>query len=307
MEKIRKYKLSISVFVLGLTLLPFITPAIALAIGILVSLTGFSNRWLSAKSSLVLKVAIVLMGFGMSMQEVMQVSSSGVVDTAVSVLVVMLSGLLLGRMLKIEKSSTLLISAGTAICGGSAIAAVAPVLGAKNHEISFALVVVFVLNAIALFLFPYLGHYFGLSQSEFGYWAAIAIHDTSSVVGAGAAYGNEALKVATTVKLVRTLWIIPLSIVLAFVARGESSGKIKIPWFIGLFVLAILIASYLPQFSSVYGSMFLIGKKLMVVALFLIGSSISVIEAKKAGPKGFLMGILLWIIIGTSSLLFFLP
>lgn len=307
MEKIRNYRVLISIVILSLMLFPFMTPSLALIFGILVSLLGLSSDWLTSKSSLVLKVSIVLMGFGMNLEEVMHVSSNGVIDTAVSVLVVMFSGLMLGRFLKIEKRSTLLISAGTAICGGSAIAAVAPVLGAKNHEISFALVVIFVLNAIALFLFPYLGHYFGLSQTEFGYWAAIAIHDTSSVVGAGAAYGNEALQVATTVKLVRTLWIIPVSLILAFATRGETKGKVKIPWFIGLFIIAILISSFIPQFQVTYSSAFFIAKRLMVVALFLIGSSISVSEAKKAGPRGFLMGILLWVIIGASSLVFFLP
>ena len=306
MKNLKRYNGFISIGILGLALLPFMSPSIALALGIGLSLLGLTNEWLVSKSSLVLKTAIVMMGFGMNLLQVIQVSKSGFLDTAVSVISVMVLGVILGWVLKVDKRPALLISTGTAICGGSAIAAVAPVLGAKNSEISFSLVVIFVLNAIALFLFPFLGHYLGLTQTEFGYWAAIAIHDTSSLVGAGAVYGDEALHIATTVKLVRTLWIIPITLVLAFMSRGDSNGKVKIPWFIGLFIVAILVSSLFPDYRLIYNAVFLGGKKLMIMALFLIGSSISLQEAMKVGIKGFLLGISLWVLIGTVSLIFFL-
>ncbi len=205
--------------------------------------------------------------------------------------------------MKIESKIGLLISAGTAICGGSAIAAVAPVVNAKNYQVSFSLVVIFILNAIALLIFPILGHYFNMSQETFGTWAAIAIHDTSSVVGAGATYGSKALQVATTVKLIRALWIIPLSLVIAFTQKDKANGKIKIPWFIGLFVASILTAYLFPSNAVSYEHLNWLGKRGMVIALFLIGSNISFSEAKQAGFKSFVLGVLLWFLIAIGSFL----
>ena len=174
----------------------------------------------------------------------------------------------MGYLFKVEKNTTMLISSGTAICGGSAIAAVSPIIDAKNNQITFALTVIFVLNAIALFIFPIIGHALGMSQESFGYWSAIAIHDTSSVVGAGAAYGSEALEIATTVKLTRTLWIIPLSFLVLFINRKNArGGKVKIPWFILYFVVAIILAYYLPSYAETFNHLNWLGKKGMVVSL----------------------------------------
>ena len=228
--------------VLFFCLMPFVSPVIALMIGLMFSIFGIKYADLTKYSPLVLKASIVLMGFGMNLSQVISTSKTGFVITIVSVLTVMVSGLLLGKLLGVDSKITLLISSGTAICGGSAIAAIAPVINAKSNQISFSLVVIFVLNAVALIIFPLIGHYFNLSQEVFGYWAAIAIHDTSSVVGAGASYGAKALEVATTVKLVRTLWIIPLSVSIALLQKDKMTGKIKIPWFIGLFIAGIIAA-----------------------------------------------------------------
>ena len=174
----------------------------------------------------------------------------------------------------------------------------------QNYQTSFALIVVFVLNAIALFIFPPIGHKLGLSQEAFGNWAAIAIHDTSSVVGAGAIYGEKALQVATTVKLIRALWIIPLALVIAFVNKTEDKKSIKIPWFIFIFVLAIIFANIFPSMQESYAHFSWLGRRGMVVALFLIGSNITVSEIKKSGPRSFILGVSLWIIISVGSLLF---
>jgi uncharacterized integral membrane protein (TIGR00698 family) len=244
-----------------------------------------------------------MMGFGMSLTQVLEASKEGLIDTAFSVVLVMGTGYLLTRLLKVDSKTGILISSGTAICGGSAIAAISPVINAKHGQISFSLLVIFVLNAIALLIFPGLGHYFNLSQTEFGQWAAIAIHDTSSVVGAGAAFGKEALEVATTVKLVRTLWIIPLALVLSLLNKNHQSSKLKLPWFILFFVLAVLLAYVLPQYADLFQKISGLGRKIMTFSLFLIGSSISFQEVKKVGFKSFVLGIGLWIIIGVSSLL----
>lgn len=289
--------------ILFLCFLPFVSPAIALAIGIILSLMGVKHGSISKYTSFSLQASIVLMGFGMNLVQVISASKAGFIDTAISVVFVMVSGYILARLLKVDSKIGTLISAGTAICGGSAIAAVAPVLNAKNFQISFSLVVIFILNAIALVIFPMLGHYFNLSQETFGTWAAIAIHDTSSVVGAGATYGTKALEVATTVKLIRALWIIPLSIFIAFMQKDKSAGKVKIPWFIGLFIISIIIAWIFPQGAATYTHFNWLGKRGMVVALFLIGSNISFADVKKAGVRSFILGISLWILIGVSSFL----
>jgi len=286
-----------------LCFLPFITPVVALLMGLFMSIIGFKLKKLNEYTSLLLQVSIVFMGFGMSLSQVLSSSKTGFMYTAVSIAFVLFMGLLLGRFMKINSTVALLISVGTAICGGSAIAAIAPIIKSKNSQISFALIVVFSLNALALLLFPLVGHYFNMSQESFGLWAAIGIHDTSSVVGASSIYGAKALEIATTVKMIRALWIIPLSFVLAFIYSKKSESKAKIPWFIFLFFLAILISSYLPAYSSIYSNINLLGKKMMMVVLFLIGSSISIKEMKKVGYKAFLFGIILWFLIGGSSLL----
>ncbi len=286
---------------LCLCFLPFISPALALVLGIVCSFLGLKQSAYSKYSSFSLQASIVLLGFGMNLMQVISTSKSGFIDTALSVFVVMTCGLLLGKLLKLDSKISLLIATGTAICGGSAIAAIAPVSGAKDSQISFALVVIFVLNAVALIIFPAIGHYFNLSQETFGYWAAIAIHDTSSVVGAGASYGAKALEIATSVKLIRALWIIPLSLVVAFFQKDKSRGGLKFPWFIGLFILSILIRYACPSLDETFSHFKWLGSRGMVVALFLIGSNLSIAEAKQAGFKNFLLGIVLWLLIAIGS------
>lgn len=288
--------------IIFLCFMPFVSPVLALALGIVLSLLGLKHENITKYTSFSLQASIVLMGFGMNLAQVISASKTGFVDTALSVVFVMSSGLLIAKLLKVELKTGTLISAGTAICGGSAIAAVAPVINAKNYQISFSLVVIFILNAIALLIFPIIGHYLHMSQETFGTWAAIAIQDTSSVVGAGSTYGPKALEIATTVKLIRALWIIPLSIFIAFVQKDKTSGKAKIPWFIGLFVLAILAAYQFPNWHNTFNHFHWLGKKGMVIALFLIGSNISIKEAKQAGIRSFLLGIILWLLIGSVSL-----
>ncbi|MEE0882648.1 MAG: putative sulfate exporter family transporter [Bacteroidales bacterium] len=292
-----------------LCLFPFVSAPMALFCGILFSLLKIEKPFQFKKySSPILQYSVVLMGFGMNLQQVIEVSSKGIILTACSVLLVFLLGVFLGKILKVERNTTFLISSGTAICGGSAIAAVSPIVGAKDSQISFSLTVVFVLNAIALFIFPFIGHYFNMSQESFGYWSAIAIHDTSSVVGAGAEYGKEALQVATTVKLARTLWIIPLSFLVLLLNRknNQGKGKIKIPWFILYFVIAILIAGFIPVLQPAYSVLSYIGKRGMVLALFMIGSGFNFADLKTVGVRPFLLGVFLWIIISVSTLFFFL-
>ncbi len=284
--------------------IPGYSPTIALITGLFFSMFGIKTGQFTKHTSSVLQASIVLMGFGMHLSMVIEASKSGFGFTAISVIATISIGLLLGKFLKVEKATTILIAAGTAICGGSAIAAVAPVINAKNKQVLFAMAVVFVLNSLALMLFPIIGHYFEMSQETFGFWSAIAIHDTSSVVGASAAYGEKALEIATTVKLTRALWIIPVSIVFAIFNKNAESGKIKIPWFIGVFVLAIIIAHLFPQGQELFAHLKWLGKKGMIIALLLIGSSISVSEIKETGNNTFLLGIVLWIIIGGSSLYF---
>lgn len=287
----------------------FVTAPMALFCGILLAFLKIERPFEFKKySSPLLQYSVVLMGFGMNLQQVIEVSSKGIVLTACSVLLVFLFGMLLGRLLKVDRNTAMLISSGTAICGGSAIAAVSPIIKAKDNQISFALTVVFVLNALALFIFPPIGRALNMSEVDFGYWSAIAIHDTSSVVGAGAAYGPDALQTAVTVKLARTLWIIPLSFLVLFINRKHDAnrGKVKIPWFILYFVVAILIAFLLPQFSELYTNLAFLGRRGMVVALFMIGCGFSFEDLKKAGWRSFVLGVLLWIVIAVSSFLLFI-
>lgn len=302
-------KLSVLYYVIPFfCLMPFFTAPIALASGILLTIFKIQKPYEIKKyTSKILQWSIVLMGFGMSLEKVIETSQTGVLLTAASVILTFFFGLGLGYLYKVERNTTMLIASGTAICGGSAIAAVSPIIDAKNNQITFALTVIFVLNAVALFIFPVIGQALNMSQENFGYWSAIAIHDTSSVVGAGAAYGKEALEVATTVKLTRTLWIIPLSFIVLFLNRKENkTNKIKIPWFILYFVIAIVVAYFLPQYQETYNHINWLGKKGMVLALFLIGTSFSIEDLKTAGLKSFLLGISLWIIISLGTLFFFL-
>lgn len=289
--------------VFALCLLPFVTPALALALGIVFSIFHINQDGFKKFTTPLLQLSIVLMGFGMNLNDVMKATGSSFIETAISVTCVMLIGILLGRLLKVENKTTLLIASGTAICGGSAIAAISPIIGSKEHQISFALIVVFILNAVALFIFPAIGHHFHLSQETFGNWAAIAIHDTSSVIGAGSAYGEKALQIATIVKLIRALWIIPLSIVISLSIKTKDKKRIKIPWFILMFALAIVFNHFFPSLQQTYQHLTWLGHRGIVVALFLVGTSFSFKEAKKAGTRSFILGISLWAIIAIGSFL----
>ena len=281
---------------------PFITTALALILGILFTI-AFGNPFdkrLNKPSSLILKVAVVGLGFGIKMQEAWEVGKNGFVLTLLLVATVLLVGYMISRLLKLEVKLQYIISVGTAICGGSAIAAVAPTIKAHSTQISMAMASVFLFNAVALFVFPSIGHYFELSQNQFGVWSAMAIHDTSSVVGAAQAYGREALSVAVTSKLARTLWIIPIVFLSLFLFKGERSFK-KFPWFILFFVAAVFIGQYLPgSFSS---GISIIARRLMVLVLFLIGSSISIEGIKTIGFKAIAFTGLLWVATSVLSLI----
>jgi Predicted membrane protein len=254
-------------------------------------------------SKYLLQTSVVGLGFGMNLQSALASGSQGMEFTVFSVVITMAAGWFFGRkLLKIDTQTSYLISSGTAICGGSAIAAIGPVIKAKDSSMSVALGTIFILNAIALFIFPAIGHALGLSQQDFGMWAAIAIHDTSSVVGAGAAYGSEALEVATTVKLTRALWIIPLSLITTLFFKSEGK-KISIPWFIFMFVGAMLINTYcLNQVPQV--GLFISGlsRKILTITLFFIGASLSLDVLKQVGAKTLIQGVLLWITISALSL-----
>lgn len=298
------------IFLLLLAVSVFVSPAVALFAGIVLALfVGNPYGALSKKvSKYLLQAAVVGLGFGMNLHESLAAGKDGIIFTIVSVTGVMVIGYSIGRMMGILPKLSYLISAGTAICGGSAIAAVSPVVKADDNETSISLAVIFTLNAIALFIFPPIGEMLGLTQNQFGLWAAIAIHDTSSVVGAASIYGEEALKVATTVKLTRALWIIPLSIVSIFIfarqnrnQEGEKT-KINIPWFIFLFILAMVISTYISLPEGLLEVIKVASHKSLSVTLFLIGCGLSVASIKKVGFKPVLLGVILWIIISVVTL-----
>lgn len=281
----------------------FLSPALALLMGILMSLI-FGNPYpLFAKkmSKYALQASVVGLGFGMNLYESLAAGKEGMLFTIVSVIGVMCIGVLLGKLFKIDRKNAYLISTGTAICGGSAIAAVGPVIDADDDQMSISLATIFILNAVALFVFPPVGRAIGLSQNQFGIWAAIAIHDTSSVVGAGAAFGEEALKVATTVKLTRALWIIPLAIVSTFVFRSKGR-KISIPWFIFMFIGAMVVNTFLPTPEPLTKGIVYISHRVLCMTLFLIGSGLTVASLKKVGVRPLLLGIALWLIISVTTL-----
>ena len=279
---------------------PVVSPPIALFLGI-IFINIFGQVFNADKIiKIVLQVSIVGLGFGINLKQALQAGSEGFLFTVFSITLIVVLGIVLGYIFRIDKIITQLISFGTAICGGSAIAAIAPILKADGKQTSVSLGIIFLLNALALFIFPEIGQYFHLSQNQFGIWSAIAIHDTSSVVGAASKYGHEALQTATTVKLARALWIIPISFVLSFL--NKSGGKIKIPYFIGFFVLAILVNSYFPAIKEVTDYVVDFSKSSLKVALFLIGTGLSFQNFKNIGIKPLLLGIILWVVISVISL-----
>lgn len=284
-----------------------ISSAVALILGFLFTLFFGKQfeRFTGKVIQYLLKISVIGLGFGMFLMETLKTGKEGLTLTIMTISATLILGFFLTKLLKIDTKLGHLISSGTSICGGSAIAAVSPVIKAKPKVISVALGVVFFLNALALFIFPGIGHFFNMSQHQFGLWAAVAIHDTSSVVGAALDYGQEALRVATTVKLARTLWIIPVSI-LSMILFKTKDGKIKIPWFILLFIGAILLNSYLDLPAMLTSGITTTAKRLLIVTLFLVGSTLSVKDIKQTGFKPFVLGISLWVFISVGSLLFIL-
>lgn len=293
--------------IIGTALLGKINSPTALVLGFIFTLI-FSNpfkQYCHRAIHYFLKISVIGLGFGMYLEETFQTGKEGLGLTASSIVLTVSLGWVLTRALKLDLKLGHLITSGTAICGGSAIAAISPVIKSKGKIISIALGVVFLLNSIALFVFPTIGHFFKLTQEQFGLWCAIAIHDTSSVVGAAIEYGDEALRIATTVKLSRTLWIIPLSVLSMFLF-GTQGKKIRIPYFILLFIGAIAINSYhiLPETTT--GPIVFIAKRLLVVTLFMVGSTISIEDLRATGIKPILLALALWIFISIFSLTFIL-
>lgn len=293
---------AIFIMAMLLCLSPAMGPPLALLLGLVLSITigdPFADLNLKA-TGWMLKASVVGLGFGMNLKHAIAAGKDGLIFTVFSITITLLAGWIIATRLKVDGISAFLISSGTAICGGSAIAAVSPIIGADRKQMSVALGTVFILNSVALLVFPLMGHLLGMSQYEFGMWCAIAIHDTSSVVGAAAAYGNEALQVATTVKLARALWIIPLAVGTALVMKG--GGKVKVPWFIGLFIAAMIISGYFPQYSGLYAWLVLAAKRGLTLTLFLIGASLTLATMRAVGVKPMVLGIMLWTLISLLSL-----
>lgn len=288
---------------------PYGSPPVALALGLLLAFT-MRNPFpeLSGKpTKYLLQASVVLLGFGMNLGAIYKAGKDGVLFTIATIFGTLILGYFVGRFLNVREKTSALISSGTAICGGSAIAAVGPAINAEHEEMSVSLGTVFILNSVALFLFPLLGHALGLSQNQFGIWAAVAIHDTSSVVGASQAYGEQAMAVATTVKLARALWIAPIALMFAFIYRKadpNSKARVAIPWFIFLFVAAAAIRTYAPSFilPSLFESLVNLAKAGMTVTLFLIGASLSPRTLKAVGVRPLIQGVILWVVISVISL-----
>ncbi|MGC2829361.1 MAG: putative sulfate exporter family transporter [Candidatus Acidiferrum sp.] len=291
-----------------------LSPPVALTIGIIFGLS-FTHPYaaIARKSArILLQVCVVALGFGMNLHEVLKAGRSGFVYTAMGISFAILMGLALGKILRVRGNSSFLITAGTAICGGSAIAAIGPILHADDEEMAVSLGTVFILNSVALLLFPPIGGLLHLSQSQFGLWAALAIHDTSSVVGAAAKYGQEALIIGTTVKLARALWIAPLALAVAAIKHtrskidGEpqvsSASTIRLPWFILFFCLAAVLNTYVPAITYFSNAIFAFGRLGLTATLFLIGTGISRATLKEVGWRPLLQGIILWLVVGVTSL-----
>jgi uncharacterized integral membrane protein (TIGR00698 family) len=288
---------------------PWGSPPVALALGLLLAFTiGNPFPQVTGKpTKLLLQGSVIFLGFGMNIEAVFKAGRDGILFTIVTIFGTLILGYFVGKLLKVNEKTSNLISSGTAICGGSAIAAVGPAIDAGTEEMSVSLGTVFVLNSIALILFPIIGHMLDLSQTQFGVWAAIAIHDTSSVVGAAQTYGPDALAIATTVKLARALWIAPVALMFAFLYRKsdkERKTKVAMPWFIFLFLGATLIRTYAPSaiLPSIFDSLVNLAKAGMTVTLFLIGVSLSRKTLRAVGVRPLLQGILLWIVISVVSL-----
>lgn len=288
---------------------PYGSPPIALALGLVLAFTVTNPfpKLTGKPTKYLLQASVVLLGFGMNLGAVYKAGKDGILFTIATIFGTLVLGYFVGKLLNVQRKTSALISSGTAICGGSAIAAVGPAINAEPEEMSVSLGTVFVLNSVALFAFPLIGHVIGLTQDQFGIWSAIAIHDTSSVVGASQAFGEQALAIATTVKLARALWIAPVAFMFAFLYRKADAGsktKIAIPWFIFLFVAAAAFRTYAPAFilPSIFDSLVSAAKAGMTVTLFLIGASLSRETLRAVGVRPLIQGVLLWIVISLVSL-----
>jgi len=293
-----------------LSLSPWISSGAALLMGILTAII-FGNPYNVQTKKLThtfLSLAVMGLGAGMNLKIIGNVGLSGIGYTILGIACAFFFGNILGKMFSTEKNTSLLIIVGTAICGGSAIAAVAPVIKAKSHEVSVALGIVFMLNALALFLFPWIGHHLSLTETQFGLWSALAIHDTSSVVGATLNYGSHALEVGTTVKLARALWIIPVAMFIGIIksrSQHQNTGenqKSKKPWFILGFILAAALVTFIPSLQEIGHQIETVAKKLMILTLFLIGSNLTKETIKSVGLRPFIQGVTLWLIMATGTL-----
>lgn len=308
-----KVKLAKPAFVIliVLAMLPYVASWMALLAGIVYAFVFGGPafpKFAKKTQKYLLQACVVGLGLGMNLEAALKSGKDGMIFTIVSVATVMVLGFIVGKVIKVDSKTSYLISAGTAICGGSAIAAVSPVVDADDKQMSVSLGTIFVLNAIALLLFPPLGHFFNMTDIQFGEWAAIAIHDTSSVVGAAAAYSDQALQVAAMVKCTRALWILPLALVtMLFFRKNSGKGKLNvIPWFIFLFAIAMILNTYvfeplgIPK--AVGETIVFIAKRGFAVTLFLIGTGLSWNTLKSCGLRPFIQGIALWFAIGAISL-----
>lgn len=298
------FKRTVFIFAGLLCLSPWIGPPLALLMGIVVAIIlgkVFEKNTVHKITSWLLKASVVGLGFGMDFFASIEVGKKGMFFTVLSIVSTFVLGYLLARKLSINKKIVVLISSGTAICGGSAIAAMTPVVDATNKQASVALGTVFILNSLALFLFPFLGHVIDLNQSQFGYWAAIAIHDTSSVVGAAATYGTEALSIATSVKLGRALWILPLTFAASLIYKSKNK-QVSFPYFILLFIAGMLLNTFVPLVSALSQWIVPAAEKGLTLTLFLIGTGLSMDEVREVGSRPLITAILLWIFITAGSL-----
>jgi uncharacterized integral membrane protein (TIGR00698 family) len=292
-----------------LCLTPWMPSALALICGMAIAV-GLGNPYADLTKRYthhLLTWSVMGLGAGMNLLVVARVGAQGIGYTMIGIVLALCLGYVIARWLKVEHETGILISVGTAICGGSAIAAIAPTIRAKSHSISVALGTVFLLNASALIIFPWIGHALNLSQTQFGLWSALAIHDTSSVVGATLQYGAEALQVGTTVKLARALWIVPLTVATSFLFnRGsqESSGaeKPRRPWFILGFLIAAAVVTWIPETQSFGHMIEAVSKRTLVLTLFLIGTNLTLSTLKAVGVKPFVQGFLMWILVASSTL-----
>lgn len=291
----------------ALALSPLVSPALALAMGIGGAVV-VGNPWTTltgTAASRLLQLAVVALGFGLRIEHLLSTGARGIAYTGLSIVLVFALGLALGRRFGVDRDLSMLVTTGTSICGGSAIAAMAPVIGATREAIGLSLATVFVLNAVALYAFPPIGEALGLTQHQFGVWAAMAIHDTSSVVGAASMFGVQALQDATILKLARALWILPLVLVVSAASRkaGDAPRRLPVPWFVAGFILAAALRSLDPAgWAPAFDALALVGRRLLVLSLFAIGAGLSLETVRRIGLRPFSQAVTLWVLVSTLTL-----